>query len=147
MHRLLLVVSFLGLFLQLFHLYWLTTVVVVPRFFGFSLDTTLNAISVLYLLADGIEVPAILSRTFLYILGMKSDFSWKNVLLLVLLNSQWIHIYWITDTFILSELFLHNNNWPIFLIWGSILIDYLELPVIYDTGKEVFLKIKHKRGL
>ena len=65
----------------------------------------------------------------------------KNTVLLILLASQSIHIFWITDdivytTFVGSELIYM----PEYLAWIAILIDYLELPVIYDLLKRIIKK-------
>jgi hypothetical protein len=53
----------------------------------------------------------------------------------VFLNSQWLHIFWITDQYVSNELAGRAavSSLPAWLAWVAILIDYLELPVIYDT--------------
>ncbi len=50
--------------------------------------------------------------------------------MILLINSQWLHIFWITD-----EILLEQGILSPFLAWLAILIDYLELPVIFDTMK------------
>ena len=58
----------------------------------------------------------------------------KTWLYLLLLNSQWIHLFWITDEVVLEN-FTGEALVPIpfWLAWIAISIDYLELPVMYDT--------------
>ena len=58
----------------------------------------------------------------------------KAWLFLLLLNSQWLHLFWITDEIVL-ETFTGQALFPIpvWLAWIAISIDYLELPVMYDT--------------
>jgi hypothetical protein len=56
---------------------------------------------------------------------------------------QSIHIFWITDdvvyaTFVGSDLIYM----PEYFAWIAILIDYLELPVIYDLLKRIVRKEK-----
>ena len=34
---------------------------------------------------------------------------------------------------------------PVWLAWVAILIDYLELPVIYDTLRKFFLSVREQR--
>jgi hypothetical protein len=56
---------------------------------------------------------------------------------------QSFHIFWITDdivysTFVGSELI----SMPEYFVWIAILIDYLELPVIYDLFKRTIKKEK-----
>ncbi len=122
--------------LQIIHLVWLTSNVVILRLFGVSffphqLDWMVAAV-------DYTEIPALISVSFLYIndifLGKSSKKAWFYLLLL---NTQWIHLFWITD-----EIIVQNFTGqalvaiPIWLAWIAIIIDYLELPVMYDTIKK-----------
>ena len=122
---------------QLIHLYWLTTHVVFLRLFGVSLFTPETVGQTLIVIADYAEIPAIILTSFVYIFGLTSKFSWKNILFLILINSQWIHLFWITDEFVIQE-FAHKILLTVWLAWLAIGIDYLELPVIYDTLKKFF---------
>ena len=123
---------------QLIHLYWLTTHVVFYRLFGVSLFNPENLGQTLIIIADYAEIPALISTSFVYIFGLASKFSWKNITFLILLNSQWIHLFWITDEFVIKQFSSTATVLPIWMAWVAILIDYLELPVIYDTIKKFF---------
>ena len=103
---------------QLIHLTWMTTYVV-PVHMGFH--PIWNPPSAPLALADYLELPAILTTSILYIRTRQ----WK---LLFLVDGQLFHIYWITDEIILSRSTLN----PV-LAWAAIMVDYLELPVIFDT--------------
>jgi hypothetical protein len=48
--------------------------------------------------------------------------------MLLLVDVQLFHIFWITD-----EMILERNTLDPVLAWVAIAIDYLELPVIVDT--------------
>lgn len=132
--------------LQLVHLVWLTCNVVLFRLLGVhvfpsQLDWLVAAI-------DYAEIPALVSVSFIYIndifLGKAIKKAW---LYLLLLNSQWIHLFWITDEIIL-ESFTGQAivAIPVWLAWIAILVDYLELPVIYDTVRRSLNPILFKKN-
>lgn len=119
--------------LQVVHLVWLSSNVVLFKLFGIQwfppqLDWLVGAV-------DYTEIPALISVSLIYLndifLGKATKKTW---LYLVLLNSQWIHLFWITD-----EVVLENFTGaaivpiPVWLTWIAISIDYLELPVMWDT--------------
>ena len=62
----------------------------------------------------------------------------KNTIFLILLAIQAIHIFWITDDIVYST-FIGGNiiEIPQYLAWFAILIDYLELPIVYDLLKRI----------
>ena len=128
---------------QLVHLYWLTTHVVFHKAFNFSLFNPTRAEETLIVIADYAEVPALISTSFVYIYGLSQRFTWKNILFLFLINSQWLHLFWITDEFVIEE-FTNASVaiLPLWLAWFAIFIDYLELPVIYDTFKKFFMSLR-----
>ena len=69
-------------------------------------------------------------------LFVRRGFALKPVLFLLFLNSQWLHIFWITDEFVVaSNQNANTGSLPAWLAYVAILIDYLELPVMYDTLK------------
>jgi hypothetical protein len=103
---------------QLIHLTWMSTYVVPIRLWGTSLW---SPPSTPLALADYLELPAIVATSLLYIRTR----NWK---MLVLVNLQLFHLFWITDEFVLERGSLN----PL-LAWVAITIDYLELPVIFDT--------------
>jgi len=122
--------------LQLVHLYWLFTHAVLLRLYGVSLFPTSSFVQSLIVFIDYFEIPVLFGVSLIYINELRKGFSWKPLILLLLLNSQWIHIFWITDEFVV-DVFAGSSFvvWPIWLAWVAIGIDYLELPVMYDAAK------------
>ncbi len=122
--------------LQIIHLIWLTCNVVLFKLFGFQVFPP--QLDWLVAVVDYTEIPALISVSFLYIndifLGKSSKKAW---LYLILINTQWIHLFWITDEIVL-ESFTGGALVPIpvWLAWIAISIDYLELPVMWDTIKK-----------
>jgi hypothetical protein len=102
----------------------------------------------LFIIIDYIEIPALVSGIIYYFFAITFDKNEKekrikNTILLILLSIQSIHIFWITDevvysTFVGSDLIYM----PEYFAWIAILIDYLELPVIYDLLKRIVRKEK-----
>lgn len=69
-------------------------------------------------------------------------------MMFLFINSQWLHILWITDEYVI-EAFTDIHTAlaiPPLLAWTAIAIDYLELPVIFDTTKK-FLSALKKDGI
>ncbi len=139
-------ISFVLISLQLLHLYWLTTYVVLYRLTGIDYFGELSDFILLFIVIDYIEIPALVSGVIYYLFTIiydkkEKEKRTKNTVLLIHLASQSIHIFWITDdivytTFVGSELIYM----PEYLAWIAILIDYLELPVIYDLLKRIIKK-------
>ena len=119
--------------IQLVHLYWMATNVVALRLFGQSYFHVTPFWRIVIALVDYTEIPAIIATSLLYIHEIIREFSWKSLGLLLFINSQWLHLFWITDEIIIAQF---TGQIPIllpaWLLWIAILIDYLELPVIYD---------------
>ena len=86
------------------------------------------------LFVDYTEVPAILTVSLVYLNELRKSFDPKAAIYLGLLNLQWFHIFWITDEFVV-EILTGNpgTDFPMWLAWIAIGIDYLELPVIVET--------------
>jgi len=123
-----------GLFsLQLIHLGWLTLHVVWERVFGYSLVNPAGIFEWLIILVDYTEIPALVTTSMVYLNELRKVWRIKPMVMLVFLNSQWLHILWITDEFVVSQFTQTGTNIPYFLAWIAIAIDYLELPVIWDT--------------
>ncbi len=122
---------------QLVHLYWLSVDVVFFRLHGHELWDVGKTGAILISLVDYTEIPALILGSLLYISELKEKFRWKSLLFLIFLNIQWLHLFWITDEIVVEQLtgaaFIAL---PVWLSWMAILIDYLELPVIYDTVKK-----------
>ena len=139
------IASFLFIW-QLIHLYWLTVDVVFLRLFGISLLPLEGIWEFLIILADYTEIPALLSTSLIYIHSLTKKFTWRNILFLVFINSQWLHLFWITDEFVIQQFTSASVTiLPIYLAWFAILVDYLELPVIYDTVKRFFVSLGRKK--
>lgn len=139
-----------GLFIwQLVHLYWMTVNVVVLRIFGYELWQVGSIGNIIISIADYAEIPAIIFASIFYIGELQKEFnprqvgaSWKSILFLIFLNSQWLHLFWITDEIVLAQFTgAAVIILPAWLSWFAILIDYLELPVIYDTVKKTILSV------
>ena len=137
-----------GLFLlQLIHLYWLTAEVVLQRLSGIGYFHLTGPFEFLILLVDYTEVPALLGTSLIYINELRKGGGWKPLLFLLFLNSQWLHLFWITDEFVVQELSgLAGVGLPAALAWVAIGIDYLELPVIADTIKKFIVAVREERA-
>jgi hypothetical protein len=61
-----------------------------------------------------------------------------------------VHIFWITDEFVVQT-FKGGGDpivaIPAWLAWVAIMIDYLELPVIFETFKKMLDLLKEKPSL
>lgn len=124
---------------QLFHLYWLTAHVVSWKLFGLSFFTLTGLWEIFMALVDYTEIPAIILTSMVYINEFREQEKVRSLLYLFFLNSQWLHIFWITDEFVITQFTgAALVALPVWLSWCAIFIDYLELPVIYDTLKKFF---------
>lgn len=129
---------------QLAHLFWLTTDVVFERLLSVTVLNLSGIWEFLIITADYTEIPAIIAVSLVYVNELRKgrDTS-KSLLFLILLNSQWLHLFWITDEFIIDKFRdTADTILPLWLAWIAISIDYLELPVIYDTLKKFFAVTK-----
>ena len=133
--------------LQLVHLYWLSADVIAQRLVGESYFSPDGAFYYAILVIDYTELPALLSVSLIYINELRKGWSWKALLFLLFLNSQWLHIFWITDEFVVGEFSgaASGSGLPGWLAWAAILIDYLELPVIYDTLRKFAASARPQR--
>lgn len=136
-----------GLFLwQLAHLLWLTTDVVIFQLTGDKAFDISPIARFFIIIADYTEIPALVSVSLVYIAELRQHFSKRNVFLLILLNSQWLHLFWITDTYVLRELSVRPEAfWPTALFWVAVLIDYFELPVMADVLRKLIRELRGKR--
>lgn len=126
--------------LQIIHLIWLTSDVVIFRLFGIGFFP--RGLDFLLSIVDYTEIPALISVSVIYIhdliRGENTKRAWRN---LILLNSQWLHLFWITDEVVIVALTgAVAVNIPRTLAWLAIAIDYFELPVMWDTAKRAFAK-------
>ena len=133
--------------LQLVHLSWLGADPIAHRLTDHSLFTLHGLLQYLVWVVDYAEIPALIAVSLVYVNELRRGFSWKPLLFLLFLNSQWLHIFWITDEYVAGELSggAAGSALPASLAWVAILIDYLELPVIYDTLKRLATAIRERR--
>ena len=136
-----------GLFLlQILHLIWLSGEVVTAYVYGTPAFVLEGLWKNVIVLVDYTEIPALVSVSLIYISQLRHQFDKTALLYLVFLNSQWLHIFWITDEFVVTSFNQQGTILPIWLAWLAVGIDYLELPVMWDTGKKVFIAIKDRRS-
>lgn len=132
--------------LQIVHLYWLATHVIAGRILGYSLFNPSPFFQYLIIVVDYTEIPALISTSVLYIYELRKRFGWKPVFFLIALNSQWLHLFWITDEFVVNQFAGRPDTvLPVWLAWVAILIDYLELPVIVDTSVRFIRRLRRGR--
>ena len=131
--------------LQIFHLVWLFAEVVWMKLSGTPLFSLHGMPKLIMVLVDYTEIPALISASLIYVNELRKSFSFKSLLFLVFLNSQWLHLFWITDEFVMA-VFIQGTAiiMPVWLAWVAILIDYLEVPVIYDTVKKFIVSLRRK---
>ena len=143
-------IAFVLISLQLIHLYWLTTDVVVKRITGHSVFvlSQSNPLFILFIVIDYIEIPGLVAGMTYYALSIykHQTGATKNTLLLAMLVVQVFHIFWITDEVVYSTFFSSSSavEIPYYAAWVAILIDYLELPVIGDLFYRTFVKGERK---
>ncbi len=135
-----------GLFvLQLIHLYWLTVEVVLMRLIGpLGLWPEWGWLELVITLVDYTEIPALLTTSLVYINEFRLKRHFKSILYLLMLNSQWLHLFWITDEFVVDQFTGAETGTvlPFWLAWVAIGIDYLELPVILDLFRKLARDLK-----
>lgn len=134
--------------LQIAHLYWLTTNIVFLKAFGNSFWNPGSVWNTIIALVDYTEIPAIITSSILYIhqYRVNKDNRFHSIFFLFLINSQWVHLFWITDEVIYTQFTgVALVAMPMWLAWSAIIIDYFELPVIYDTIKKAIGSLSTKR--
>lgn len=139
----------LGLFLlQLIHLYWLFADVVLLKLTGLEYFPVTNFWQSVIVLVDYTEIPALISTGLIYINELRKRFNSKSLIFLLLLVSQLLHMFWITDEFVVTTFTGKASpiDIPGWLAWVAISIDYLEIPVIIDTTLKI-IKAIHKRDV
>jgi hypothetical protein len=125
--------------LQAFHLYWLFTDVILQLVTGKSYFIFPRTGMVVYVLVDYLEIPALVSASLLYIFELRRRPNWRSLLYLLLLNTQWLHMLWITDEVVVSTFAQRSLlTWNAAVAWVAILIDYLEVPVMIDAVAKVY---------
>lgn len=123
-------VTFILVSLQVIHLFWLTTFVILD-----APELTLYIPPVLFVIIDYIEIPALISGTTFYaILIFNRECRGKNIFFLGLLLIQVVHLVWITDAFIYMSF---KFNEMTYLAWIAVFVDFLEVLVAYDLYKRI----------
>ena len=140
-------IAFVLISLQLIHLYWLTADVVIQRITGESVLGVPQGspLFIFLIIIDYIENPALVAVLTYYALSIykHEKNSIKNSLLLSMLAIQVFHIFWITDEVVYDSFFgspAGSVEIPYYAVWVAILIDYLELPVIFDLFYRTIVK-------
>jgi len=132
--------------LQIVHLIWLSGEVVWGKAHGHALFEFTGIWQLIIIFVDYTEIPALLSVSLVYINELRKGWNWKSLLFLIFLNSQWLHIFWITDEYVVAAFNAPNTvELPLWLAWVAILIDYLEVPVMIDTLKKFFVAWRSHR--
>ncbi len=137
-----------GLFLlQLVHLVWLTGQPLADMVTGSPLFDIGAPLRWVIVLVDYTELPALVSVSLVYVNELrKGGAALRPILYLVFLNSQWLHIFWITDEFVVGEFTGGaGSSLPVWLAWVAIGIDYLELPVIVDVLRKLVVALRRHR--
>lgn len=133
----------LGLFsLQIVHLFWLLTHVIWTRLFGYALFNPSGVFETLIILVDYTEIPALISISIVYINELRKKFGIKPAWFLISLLLQLVHMFWITDEFVIGSFSGKQSMFPGWLAWIAIVIDYLELPVIWETLRLFVIEVK-----
>ena len=130
--------------LQIVHLVWLTVEPLWSRLFDEALFVVERPYSWPLYLVDYTEIPALVTVSLIYVNELRKRFSWTSILLLVFLNSQWLHIFWLTDEFVVSTSDAEETALPAWLAYVAISIDYLELPVMLDTVRRVVIELRER---
>jgi hypothetical protein len=137
----------LSLFLlQIIHLIWLTGEVVWMHLTGAPMFTFTGIWEKIIVFVDYTEIPALLSVSLVYINELRKGWHFKSALYLVFLNSQWLHIFWITDEFVVTTFNNPGTVLPLWLAYIAIAIDYLEVPVMIDTFRKFFAAMREGRA-
>ena len=132
--------------LQIVHLVWLFGAVVWTKLFGAPLFEFGAIHNFLIAVVDYTEIPAFISVSLIYINELRKGWDTKSVLYLALLNSQWLHLFWITDEIVVATLSgTVLVAIPAWLAWIAIGIDYLEVPVMVDMLMRFSRSIREKR--
>lgn len=137
-------------FTQIAHLIWLALFVIAIRLTGEPVWEPSTFWEALLIIFDYFEIPALLAATLLYggmiSQGKQVRRAWLYILFV---NLQYLHIFWITDEFVVDTFTgaeARATILPAWLAWAAILVDYLEVPVIIDTTRRSIRILKNKFG-
>jgi hypothetical protein len=132
--------------LQILHLAWLGADVIALRLVDRSYWDPSAAVQWAIWVVDYTEIPVLVSVSLVYLNELRKGWSVRPLLFLVFLNSQWLHIFWITDEFVVTAFNGQEaaSSLPGWVAWAAILIDYLELPVIVDTLRRFVIALRER---
>jgi len=135
-----LIVTTLLFLLQLFHLYWLFTDVILQRITGHSYFVFPAQGLIIYVMIDYFEIPTHLSAMGLYFYEFRQGIRAKSLFFFILLQLHWIHLLWITDDVVVKNFAPGHEliTWAGLAAWIAIGIDYLEVPIIVDRLHQVW---------
>ncbi len=131
--------------LQLGHLIWLFGEVLWLKLFGYQLFTVSDSFQKLLIAFDYTEIPAIITSSLIYIHEYRKHKKFKDILYFFFIVIQLLHIFWITDEFVINTTTQAGTILPSWLAIVAIVIDYLELPVMFETCKKFFVELKKSR--
>lgn len=132
--------------LQIVHLLWLTFEPLWLAVFGDALLVLEKPWAWPLYLVDYTEIPALVTVSLVYLNELRGAIRWRPLLFLLLLNSQWLHIFWITDEFVVATSEGDAAvGLPAWLAYVALSIDYLELPVIVDTFTKMTAALRARR--
>jgi len=124
---------------QFAHLTWMALFVIAGRLSGHPLWEPNSFWKSALIIFDYFEIPALLASSLLYISMIRKNENTKMATrYLVFLNLQWLHLFWITDEFVVGRFTgatARTTVLPVWLAWIAILIDFLEVPVMIDTTR------------
>src|SRR4029079_6860095 len=126
--------------MQVTHLAWMGADPVASRLDGHPLLSLHGVLQWLIIAVDYTEIPALIAVSLVYVNELRGGFAWRPLLFLAFLNSQWLHIFWITDEYVA------DGSLPAGLAWVAILIDYVELAVSFDTLRRLALALREGRA-
>lgn len=133
--------------LQIVHLIWLFGEVVWVKLTDSPLFSIGGPFEAALILVDYTEIPALITVSLVYVNDIReANHRRRAVVFLILLNSQWLHLFWITDEFVVQRFAgVSGLAMPAWLAWVAILIDFLEVPVIVDTIGKMFTATRQGR--
>jgi hypothetical protein len=99
-------ITFILISLQILHLYWLTADVVLQRILGQGYLGLPKELIPFFIVVDYVEIPALVSGITFYLFSIckGEPYPRKNMIFLVLLAIQVVHIFWITDEIVYESL-------------------------------------------
>lgn len=133
--------TFVLLSLQLIHLYWLTANVVSIKMFGANFLPVGQIAQTLIVFVDYLEIPEIITTNIFYF-NKSLQKLWPNILFIFFINLQLLHLFWITDEFVLGVLQEYQISMPEAIVWVAIIIDYLEIPIIVNLAISMLRFVK-----